>query len=146
MGLFKDCGCGCNGKKQEQKLIISIISALVFFVVANPETFKLVRRLVGSWVATPTGCPSMMGLLLHAVVFMLVVWGMMNIKKEAMDGEEIKVEEESEPEPMAEPIVQEEPTVMSKVLGMDMDMADAMESGTYKTCGCSDGSRIVVMN
>ena len=152
MGLFKDCGCGCNGKKQEQKLIISIISALVFFVVANPETFKLVRRLVGSWVATPTGCPSMMGLLLHAAVFMLVVWGMMNIKKEAMEGEEIveeeeaMVEEEPEPEPMMEPVVQEPPSMMSKVLGMDMDMADAMESGTYKTCGCSDGSRVVIMN
>lgn len=162
MGLFKDCGCGCNGKKQEQKLIISIISALVFFIVANPETFKLVRRLVGSWVATPTGCPSMFGLLLHAVVFMLVVWGMMNIKKESMEGEEIVEEEmemeapptapmpepmmEPEPEPMMEPVVEEPPSMMSKVLGMDMDMADAMESGTYKTCGCSDGTRVVIMN
>tara|TARA_R110001592_G_scaffold222699_3_gene477935 strand:+ start:13268 stop:13747 length:480 start_codon:yes stop_codon:yes gene_type:complete len=159
MGLFKDCGCGCDGKKQEAKFIISIISALVFFIVANPETFKLVRRLVGSWVATPTGCPSMLGLLLHAVVFMLVVWGMMNIKKEAMEGEEIVEEEmmmeapatapapEPEPvQPMTEPVVEEPPSMMSKVLGMDMDMADAMESGTYKTCGCSDGSRVVIMN
>ena len=152
MGLFKDCGCGCNGKKQEEKFITSIVSALVFFIVANPETFKLVRRLVGSWVATPTGCPSMLGLLLHALVFMLIVWGMMNIKKESMEGEAIvaeekaMVEDEPEPEPMAEPVIQEPPTVMSKVLGMDMDMADAMESGTYKTCGCSDGSRVVIMN
>ncbi len=152
MGLFKDCGCGCNGKKQEEKFITSIVSALVFFIVANPETFKLVRRLVGSWVATPTGCPSMLGLLLHALVFMLIVWGMMNIKKESMEGEAIVaeekavVEDEPEPEPMAEPVIQEPPTVMSKVLGMDMDMADAMESGTYKTCGCSDGSRVVIMN
>tara|TARA_Y100000389_G_scaffold115876_1_gene113043 strand:+ start:17 stop:475 length:459 start_codon:yes stop_codon:yes gene_type:complete len=152
MGLFKDCGCGCNGKKQEEKFITSIVSALVFFIVANPETFKLVRRLVGSWVATPTGCPSMLGLLLHAAVFMLIVWGMMNIKKESMEGEEIVEEEiveeemEPEPEPMTEPVVQEPPSMMSKVLGMDMDMADAMESGTYKTCGCSDGSRVVIMN
>jgi len=156
MGLFKDCGCGCNGKKQEEKFITSIVSALVFFIVANPETFKLVRRLVGSWVATPTGCPSMLGLLLHAAVFMLIVWGMMNIKKESMEGEEIGEEEiveeemepepEPEPEPMTEPVVQEPPSMMSKVLGMDMDMADAMESGTYKTCGCSDGSRVVIMN
>jgi hypothetical protein len=51
-----------------------------------------------------------------------------------------------EPEPMMESVVQEPPTMMSKVLGMDMDMADAMESGTYKTCGCSDGSRVVIMN
>ena len=31
MGLFKDCGCGCNGKKQQDKLITSIISGLTFF-------------------------------------------------------------------------------------------------------------------
>jgi hypothetical protein len=159
MGLFKDCGCGCNGKKQEAKFILSIVSALVFFIVANPETFKLVRRLVGSWVATPTGCPSMMGLLLHAVVFMLVVWGMMNIRKEAMEGEDAPPtapapeskglnpkEPAPAPVPVTPPVVQEQPNKMSQVLGMDMDMADALETGTYKTCGCSDGSRVVIMN
>jgi hypothetical protein len=82
MGLFKDCGCGCNGKKQEEKFIISVISGLTFFIVANPETFRLVRRVLGPRIATPTGCPSTMGLLVHTLVFILVVWGMMNIKKE----------------------------------------------------------------
>lgn len=80
--LFKDCGCGCDGRKQEEKLIISIISGLVFFIVANPETFRIVRALLGSWISTPTGCPSTLGLLVHTLVFILVVWGMMNIKKE----------------------------------------------------------------
>ena len=83
MGLFKDCGCGCNGKKQEEKFIISIISGLTFFIIANPETFRLVRRVLGPRIATPTGCPSTMGLLVHTLVFILVVWGMMNIKKES---------------------------------------------------------------
>ena len=82
MGLFKDCGCGCNGRKQEEKLIISIISGLIFFIVANPETFRIVRAILGSWISTPTGCPSTLGLLVHTLVFILVVWGMMNIKKE----------------------------------------------------------------
>ena len=82
MGLFKDCGCGCNGKKQEEKFIISVISGLTFFIVANPETFRLVRRVLGPAIATPTGCPSTLGLLVHTVVFILIVWGMMNIKKE----------------------------------------------------------------
>lgn len=136
--------CRCE-KSQRNKLMISIISALVFFIVANPETFKLVRGLVGSWVATPTGCPSMTGLVLHAIVFMLVVWGMMNIKREKMEAPTAP-EPEPEPKPMMKPVVQEPPNAMSKVLGMDMDMADAMESGTYKTCGCSDGSRVVIMN
>ena len=82
MGVFKDCGCGCGGRKQEQKLITSIISGLTFFVIANPETFRLMRSVLGSRIATPTGCPSTMGLLLHTVVFILVVWGMMNIRKD----------------------------------------------------------------
>lgn len=82
MGLFKDCGCGCNGRKQEEKFITSLISGLTFFIVANPETFRLVRRILGSWVATPNGCPSTLGLIVHMVVFILIVWGMMNIKKE----------------------------------------------------------------
>jgi|TARA_B110000914_G_scaffold143679_1_gene125776 hypothetical protein len=81
MGLFKDCGCGCNGKKQEEKLIISLISGMTFFIVANPETFRLIRRVLGSWIATPTGCPSTLGLLVHTLVFVLIVWGMMNLKK-----------------------------------------------------------------
>lgn len=82
MGLFKDCGCGCNGKKQENKFIISLISGLTFLIVANPETFRLVRRVLGPAIATPTGCPSTLGLLVHTVVFILIVWGMMNIQKE----------------------------------------------------------------
>ena len=82
MGLFKDCGCGCDGKKQEDKFIISIISGLTFFVIANPETFRLVRRVLGPSIATPNGCPSTFGLVVHTIVFTLIVWAMMNVKKE----------------------------------------------------------------
>tara|TARA_B100000902_G_scaffold245392_1_gene232358 strand:+ start:7039 stop:7482 length:444 start_codon:yes stop_codon:yes gene_type:complete len=82
MGLFKDCGCGCNGSKQQEKFITSIISGLTFFVVANPETFRLVRRILGPRIATPNGCPSTVGLLIHALVFVMIVWGMMNVRKD----------------------------------------------------------------
>src|SRR5210317_955332 len=82
MGIFKDCGCGCDGKRQEQKFLISLMSALVFFIVANPDTFRLMRAILGSWVSGPNGCPTTAGLVLHAIVFMLVTWGMMNIKRE----------------------------------------------------------------
>ena len=82
MGLFKDCGCGCNGKKQENKFLISIISALTFFVVANPMTFRLVRGMLGSRIASPNGCPTTFGLTIHAIVFMFIVWGMMNIQRD----------------------------------------------------------------
>ena len=105
MGLFKDCGCGCNGKKQQDKLVISIISALTFFVIANPETFRVVRRVLGSRIATPTGCPSTLGLAIHSVVFMFVVWGMMNIPKESPCAKKAKKGSRTvleAPKPMAE--------------------------------------------
>jgi len=82
MGLFKDCGCGCNGQKQQEKFVTSLISGLTFFIIANPETFRLVRRVLGPGIATPNGCPSTMGLLVHTLVFILVVWGMMNVKND----------------------------------------------------------------
>lgn len=54
----------------------------VFFVVANPATFKAVRSIAGSWVASADGVPTTAGLLLHALVFVIVahfvwrlVWG-----------------------------------------------------------------------
>jgi hypothetical protein len=83
MGLFKDCGCGCGGKKQQDKFVISFMSALIFFLIASPEMFQLTRKIFGYWVAGPTGCSSTYGLILHAVVFMLITWGLMNIKKDA---------------------------------------------------------------
>lgn len=94
MGLFKDCGCGCDGKKAQEKFLISLMSALIFFVVANPETFILMRRLLGQWVAGPNGCPKFAGLILHTIVFMLIVWGIMLLKKEPPTKKVVKEEEE----------------------------------------------------
>jgi len=98
MGVFKDCGCGCDGRKQEQKFMASLLGALIFFVVASPEAFRLMRSIVGSWVATPNGTPSSAGLALHALVFLLIIWFTMNIKAEYMEGEEASGEEEEEEE------------------------------------------------
>jgi hypothetical protein len=87
MGLFKDCGCGCDGKKQEQKLMNSILAALVFFIIASPDTFRLMRTIFGKWVSGPNGCPTSGGLALHSIVFMFVTWGLMNIKSEGYTAE-----------------------------------------------------------
>ena len=108
MGLFKDCGCGCKGQKQKQKFMASLLGALIFYVLASPEAFRLVRSIVGKWVATPNGSPSPGGLLLHTLVFLLIVWGTMNIKAEYMEAEEEPVEEEAEEE-AEEEVAEEEP-------------------------------------
>lgn len=59
-----------------------IVPFAVFFVIANPATFKLTRSVFGGWVANSYGLPTTMGLLLHALVFVIVahfvwrlVWG-----------------------------------------------------------------------
>ena len=84
MSYFKDCGCGCDGKKQEAKFLVSFIAALLFFLVASPEMFQLTRRFFGDWVSSPTGCSSTGGLILHAAVYMMATWGLMNVTVQKM--------------------------------------------------------------
>jgi hypothetical protein len=161
MGLFKDCGCGCNGKKQEQKFLISIMSALVFFVVANPETFRVMRKVFGSWVSSPTGCPSTGGLALHTIVFMLVTWGMMNIKREEYAVFEPSTQEVVGPSPVPGPAPGPSPPPkmvdMPSPLpgmsedhfstfdsGMKLESMDLTTDGEAVTCSCSDGRSAVI--
>lgn len=62
----------------------SFISALVFFVVANPELYKFTQAVFGGLfqVAQPMRCAQAAtpaGLLLHTVIFFLAMWGLMLI-------------------------------------------------------------------
>lgn len=83
MGLFKDCGCGCGGKVQEKKMMISLMSASLFFIIANPSTYKLMSKFLYKGIADARGCPSNMGLFIHAVVFFLITWALMNVDKKS---------------------------------------------------------------
>jgi hypothetical protein len=61
-----------------------IVPFVVFFIVANPEAFKLTRSIAGDWVASSYGVPTTAGLLLHALVYVLLahfVWKMLWGKK-----------------------------------------------------------------
>ena len=54
-------------------------SALVFFLVANPETFKMTERVLG-WIFTIAdtgGCPTAAGFFFHTLIFFLILWGIM---------------------------------------------------------------------
>lgn len=65
------------------KVKASVMSALLFIVIASPELFGLMQSLLGGLarVATPGGVPTAFGLLLHGAVFGLVVYAMMQRKK-----------------------------------------------------------------
>lgn len=76
-----DCGCGCGGAKKSDwvKAKYSFYSALVFFLLSNPETFKLMRSIFGAAIGTEDGCPRAAGLFLHTLVFMVVLFLLMKI-------------------------------------------------------------------
>ena len=81
MQIFPDCGCGCKGKEQEKKFVRALVLGVLFFVIANPELFTVTRKLFGYRIASATGYPTLIGLVLHAFVFFQVSWGLRNLKK-----------------------------------------------------------------
>jgi hypothetical protein len=64
------------------KISATIQSVIAFFLVSLPFTYKLTNGLLGGIVgklADESGCPTMLGLLVHSLVFGLIVWGLMHI-------------------------------------------------------------------
>ena len=57
----------------------SFYSALVFFLVANPETYKVVNTLLGGFVHIlgDGGCITPVGLFIQTVIFFIVMLGLM---------------------------------------------------------------------
>ena len=56
----------------------SFYSALVFFLIANPETYKMTQMLFGRlFTISVGGCPTPSGLFFHAAVFFVVLLGLM---------------------------------------------------------------------
>jgi hypothetical protein len=59
-------------------------STLVFFLIANPETFKMTQSLLG-WlitIADRAGCPTAIGFFIHSAFFFLVLWATMLFPKD----------------------------------------------------------------
>lgn len=58
-----------------QKWQITLFSAFIFLLVVNPYTYNLTNLLLSGIVGpiAKNGCPTMVGLLLHTVVYILLV-------------------------------------------------------------------------
>ena len=59
-----------------EKWSISVFSAFIFLLVVSPFTYKLTQSLLGGLlgkIADSNGSPTTVGILLHAVVFLLIV-------------------------------------------------------------------------
>ncbi len=60
----------------------TLITTVVFLIIANPFTYKWMDRLlqnIGVKVANSNGCPTLVGLLIHALVFTLILRYMMDL-------------------------------------------------------------------
>tara|TARA_A200000113_G_C8764717_1_gene322286 strand:- start:194 stop:430 length:237 start_codon:yes stop_codon:yes gene_type:complete len=65
-----------------QKWKYTLMTTVLFLLIANPYTYTLVNKLLGKIVkiAGPTGCPTSSGLLVHALVFTLLLRLLMELK------------------------------------------------------------------
>jgi len=59
-------------------------STLIFFMIANPETYKMTQNVFGwaMFIADSDGCPTATGFFLHTALFFLVLWGAMLLPRE----------------------------------------------------------------
>jgi hypothetical protein len=54
------------------KLSAAVLAGLMFFIISNPVVYTLVDSLLGGLlgrIATPSGCPTTWGLIVHSAVF-----------------------------------------------------------------------------
>ncbi len=58
-----------------EKWHITLFSAFLFLLVVNPYTYNMTHSLFGKLIGPVAinGCPTMTGLLLHTVVYILLV-------------------------------------------------------------------------
>jgi hypothetical protein len=69
----------------EQKWFISILSAIIFYVIASPTLYKITGSIFydffGVKIVDRKGRPNNLGLLIHTIVFALISRGVMDIKE-----------------------------------------------------------------
>lgn len=60
-------------------------TTLVFFLIANPETYKIMQKFLGGFVtiASEGGCPTPSGFFLHSALFFIVLWSIMLFPRDA---------------------------------------------------------------
>jgi hypothetical protein len=78
---FKVLDAPPGGLDNLGKWKISLIAGLIFLIVSSPFLYKLVQKLADKFVdieiADSEGCPTLVGLILHSVVFVIIVRLMM---------------------------------------------------------------------
>lgn len=64
------------------KLKFSIYGTLIFYLIASPAMFSFVASIFGNNIASPSGCPTHFGIVLHALVYCIALVGVMYLPPE----------------------------------------------------------------
>lgn len=59
------------------KVKYSLYSTLLFFLVANPVTYRFMNSIIGG--VAVSGCPTAFGLILHSLVFFGLLYALMSL-------------------------------------------------------------------
>ena len=62
------------------KFKFSLYSALLFFLIANPVTYKFTNSIIGG--TSENGCPTTFGFILHTLVFLAASYGIMLLPRD----------------------------------------------------------------
>ena len=71
------------------KLGISVFSAVLFMVVNLPQTYQLTNKIIPGTILS-NGCPTALGLLIHALVFFVVSFLSMGTSDKIETGVKLK--------------------------------------------------------
>ena len=78
------CSCSKSGSSPNtmDKWRYTLWTTLVFVILVNPYTYKFTQKILGRFlgnISNAAGCPTNIGIVLHAIVFTLIVRYMMDL-------------------------------------------------------------------
>lgn len=73
-----------NDFEQRQKWMASFVATLLFLIISSPGMYVLVSGIFSKLIpsikiANEQGCPTILGLIVHGIVFFLIVRAVMEI-------------------------------------------------------------------
>lgn len=67
----------CKPYTSKDKWIVSILAGILFLLISCPMAFRLSNSVIyyitGISLLTKDGCPNMIGIILHTIIFILIV-------------------------------------------------------------------------
>ena len=79
--MATDCAHSNHSLQSVDKWRYTLYTTLLFLLFANPFTFRFVHSILGRFIriVNSSGCPTIAGLLLHALIFTLILRYMMSM-------------------------------------------------------------------